>query len=118
MRKVITVAGLALLAGCAYPNPQHVAALNALVGKSETDLVRAYGAPNRTYVTGGSKFLTYSVSRIESYPDGWGWGGGWHRGWGGWGGGWGPDIETRDCNTTFELKAGVVQSWSIRGNAC
>jgi hypothetical protein len=58
------------------------------------------------------------VSRIESYPDGWGWGGGWHRGWGGWGAGWGPDIETRDCNTTFELKAGVVQSWSIRGNAC
>jgi hypothetical protein len=122
MRTVIALAGLTLLAGCAYPNPQHVAALNGLVGKSETDLVRNYGVPTRTYMTGGSKFLAYNMSRIETIPGDWGWGGyGWGGyGWGGpgWGGGFGPELIQRDCDTTFELKSGVVQSWSLRGNAC
>ena len=70
MRLILSasLAGVALLAGCAYPNPQHVAALNTLVGKSETDLVRAHGVPTRTYETGGRKFLSYNISRIESIP--------------------------------------------------
>jgi hypothetical protein len=121
MRKLLAVAGLALLAGCAYPSPQHVAVLNATIGKSETDLVRQYGVPNRSFTSGGSKFLAYHESRIETFPGGWGYGGwgGWHRGWGGgWGGGWGPDVETRDCDTTFELVGGVVKTWSLRGNSC
>ena len=67
MRKPFLLAGLALLAGCAYPNPQHVAALNALVGKSEADVVRSYGVPVRSVETGGSKFIAYSTHRIESF---------------------------------------------------
>ena len=121
MRKMLALAGLALLAGCAYPSPQHVAALNALVGKSEADLMRAYGVPNRTYDTGGLRFVTYSVSRIESYgvagvePDF----GYYPYGIGAFGyGAYGQDIVQRDCNTTFELKSGTVQAWTLRGNAC
>ena len=76
MRKLLALAGVALLAGCAYPNPQHVQALNALIGKSETDLLRSYGVPNRTYDSAGHKFLAYSRNRIESIPgDGFGYGG-------------------------------------------
>ncbi len=58
MRKILTLASLAALAGCAYPNPQHVKALNALVGKSEPDLVRSYGVPTRTYETSGLRFVS------------------------------------------------------------
>jgi hypothetical protein len=120
--KTVILAGGLALAGCAYPNPQHVAQVSALVGKSETDLVHALGVPSRTYETGGHKFLAYSRSKIESTPGDfgpWGWGGGyWGRGWGGWGGGFPPEIVQRDCETTFDLLNGVVQSWNFRGNDC
>jgi hypothetical protein len=32
--------------------------------------------------------------------------------------GFGLEIVQRDCDTTFELKAGIVQSWNLRGNDC
>jgi len=119
MRRSIVLAGLLLVAGCAYPGAQHAAALNALVGKTEADLVRTYGVPVRSVETGGSKFVEYSTHRIESFPEGPFWGGyGWAGRWGGWGGFGYPDIEQFDCNTTFELKDGVVKSWTLRGNAC
>jgi hypothetical protein len=122
MRKLLAFAGVVMLAGCAYPNPQHVAALNALVGKSETDMLRSYGVPNRTYDSNGTRFVTYAVSRIDTIPGdfgpGFGWGGGWGGGWGPWGGGFGPEVVQRDCNTTFELRGGVVQSYQLRGNDC
>ncbi len=120
MRKYLTLAGLAILAGCAYPSPQHVAALNALVGKSEADLVRTYGVPVRSVETGGSKFVAYNDHHIESFPDYPYFGGayGWRGGWG-WGGGFGyGDIQEFNCETTFELQADVVKRWSLRGNAC
>jgi len=123
MRKLTALAAAALLAGCAYPNPQHVAALNALVGKTETDMLRMYGVPNRTYDSNGVRFVTYQVNRIESIPGdfgpGFGYGGFGYGGFGGFGyGGFGPEIIQRDCDTTFELHGGVVQSYQLRGNAC
>jgi hypothetical protein len=127
MRKLATLAGVLALSACAYPNPQHVAALNALIGKSETDLIRSQGVPSRTYDAGGHKFLAYSRSRIESIPGspgfggfgyGYGYGPYWGGGWGGWGGGFPPDIIQRDCETTFEIANGMVLHWGFRGNAC
>jgi hypothetical protein len=121
MRKTVVLAGVLAVAGCAYPNPQHVAELNALVGKSESELVRTEGVPTRTYDVGGHKFLAYSRSRIESIPGSPGFGpygyGPYWGGWGGWGG-WGPELIQRDCETTFEVANGVVLHWSLRGNAC
>ena len=116
------------LAGCAYPNPLHVKELNALVGKSEPDLLRSYGVPTRTYDTSGLRFVSYQMTRIESIPGddfgpGFGYGGfgygGFGGGYGGFGyGGFGPEIYQRDCNTTFELQDHIVKSWSLRGNDC
>lgn len=127
MRKLAALAILAALAGCAYPDPRHVQALNALVGKSETDLLRTYGVPNRTYDSAGHRFLAYSRSRIDSFPGAGGFGyggfgyGGFGYGYGGYGpgfGGFGPEIVQRDCDTTFELGGGKVLTWSLRGNDC
>ncbi len=127
MRKILSLALLATLAGCAYPGTQRVAGLNALVGKPESDLVRVYGVPSRAFDTGGSRFLAYHSSRIATIPGAGGFYGGWGGGWGpgfgpAWGGGWGggfpPEITQRDCETTFELTAGVVKSWTLRGNDC
>jgi hypothetical protein len=126
MRKAAILAGVLTLSACAYPNPQHVAHLDTLIGKSEADLVRSEGVPNRTYEAGGHKFLAYSRARLETIPGDpgfgpYGYGGYWGGGWGGWGGGWGgfpPEIIQRDCETTFEIGNGVVLHWSFRGNAC
>jgi hypothetical protein len=127
MRKAAILASVLAVSACAYPNPQHVADLNALIGKSETDLIRAQGVPSRTYDAGGHKFLAYTRSRIESVPGspgfggyGYGpyWGGGWGGGWGGWGGGFPPEVIQRDCETTFEIANGTVLHWGFRGNAC
>jgi hypothetical protein len=123
MRKTALMASILTLAGCAYPNPQHVAALNALIGKTEADLVRSEGVPSRTYDAGGHKFLAYSRSRIESIGGEPGFGPYGYGGWGGWGGygGWGgfpPEIIQRDCETTFEVGGGLVLHWGFRGNAC
>jgi len=107
------------LGACAYPNPQHVAALNQLVGKSETQLVQVMGVPSRHYDSGGHRFLAYSKSRIDTIP---GDPGPWWGPYGGyWGGGWGgfpPEVVTRDCETTFDLVGGVVKNWGLRGNDC
>ena len=121
----LAVAAALALSGCALgPNPKHVAYLNTLVGKSETDLVRAMGVPSRSFDSGGHKFLAYSRTKLESTPGdpgfgpGWGWGyPGWHGGWGGWGG-FPPQIIQRDCETTFDLLNGTVQAYNLRGNDC
>jgi hypothetical protein len=119
--RAVSVAGVLALGACAYPNPGHVAALNALVGKSETQLVQAMGVPSRSYDSGGHRFLAYSKSRIDTIPGGGGPYGPWWGPYGYWGGGWGgfpPEVVTRDCETTFDLVGGVVKSWGLRGNDC
>lgn len=123
--KTLSIGAALALGACAvHPDPARVASLNALVGKPETDLVRAMGVPSRTYDAGGHRFLAYRQSRIETIPGDPGWGPwgypwGWGGGWGGWGwGGFPPEIVQRDCETTFDLLNGVVQAWTLRGNAC
>jgi hypothetical protein len=110
----------AALAGCQYPSAQKIRSLNALIGQPETDLIRQYGVPTRTYEVNGHKFLAYDQHHVDYIPGdpgfwGWGWGPYW-PGWGG--GGFPPEIVDRTCDTTFEVVAGRVQSWSLRGNDC
>lgn len=90
-------------------------------GATELELIRAWGPPQQTYETNGFKFLTYSSSRIISVP----------------GvapnytttvmgntaytqrvGGYGGMTASRSCQTTFELKEGIVVSWKWQGNDC
>lgn len=127
MRKaLLLLTGTLALSACAYPSPKLVAQLDSLKGRPEADLIREMGVPSRTYDSSGHRFLAFSRSRIDSipgtpgfYPYGWGYWGGWGGyGWGGWGGGIGPQIVQRDCEITFDLAAGTVQSWTLRGNDC
>lgn len=98
----------------------------ALVGRSEAELVATLGVPARTYDVEGRRFLQYEDRRLVStggaYPfAGFGYGLG-RRGFGyglglGFGTGY-PLVETRGCDTTFELRGGRVVGFAARGNAC
>lgn len=103
-----------------------VARQSALVGQSEAELVATLGVPARTYDVEGRRFLQYEDRRLVSYGGAYPYGGlGYgfgRRGFGtglgfGLGGGY-PLIETRSCDTTFEVHGGRVVGFGARGNAC
>jgi len=108
---------LPLLAGCTAPPEQQQANFQPLVGRSEADLVRQLGVPTRTVETDGHRFLAYLSRNVTVLPGS----GPWEPFWSGW---WwhGPDVPPavvdRVCETTFEIGAGRVQSFQMRGNAC
>ena len=137
----ILMTGVALaVAGCAVPSPQEKARLDGLIGHNETDLLRSFGVPSRTYSAQGHDFLAYSQGWSDVTPGfgPWGgyggfggWGGGFGGGYGGFGGGYGgfgggyggfggipPMINTYTCTTTFEVVGGRVAGWTIRGDGC
>ncbi len=120
MKCLIAAAVLTLLAGCATTE-KYEENLQGWVGKPELELVRVWGAPNSVYETGGVKFLTYAKTRqgyipgaapsyqtqvvrntVFSTPVG----------------GYPGRSVTRQCDTTFEVSAGVVSSYRFEGNAC
>ncbi len=109
MDRWLTVIGLALfVAGCTNGLAQRQAELALWVGRPETDLVGAMGAPSRSYETAGMKFLTYEDRRLELVP-----GSPYY-----WGGGFPPTALNLVCDTTFTVGGGVVRAFSLRGNAC
>ena len=121
MDRLFRVIGLAaLVAGCTNGAVQRQAELTQWVGRPETDLVGAMGAPSRTYETGGLKFLTYEERRTEITPGSPYYPGPGYFGAGpyGWGGGFPPTATTLMCDTTFTIGSGVVRAFSLRGNAC
>ena len=119
MRPIVAVLfALPLLAACQQPTMQdRQAALQPLVGQSESDLVRRMGVPTRSFDADGHRFLAYLQRDVTVLPGQ----GPWQPFWGGW---WyhGPDVAPevidRVCETTFEITAGKVQSYQLRGNAC
>ena len=116
MSKWLIAASVLALTGCVQPSGPNPL-LQAQIGKSEVQLVRDLGVPNRTYNARGIKFVAYEHS--YQWVDNWG-GGGWGgRRWGGWGGDWGPtDIYTVTCETAFEITGGVVTSYEFHGDGC
>ncbi|MCQ8279043.1 hypothetical protein NFI95_11350 [Acetobacteraceae bacterium KSS8] len=133
-RSILFLFPLLAVAGCAVPSAEQRRALDSMIGRSETDLLRTYGVPTRTFSTNGHTFLAYVQNETSFSPGtpgwgGWGWGGGWGGwgggwgpGWGGWGGGWGggfpPSYYQSSCATTFEVNNGVVAGWTLRGDGC
>lgn len=139
-KRIWPLVAVMALAACSGPTEEQRKQLNSLVGKTEVDVIRAYGVPTRTYQADGHVFLAYIDNQTNYYPGsmgwGWGWGGGpgWGGGWGGgpgwgWGGwGWGggmmggggfpPSVYNSVCQTTFELAAGLVTGWTMRGDGC
>jgi hypothetical protein len=115
MDRLLRVIGLlAVVAGCTGGLAQRQAELAQWVGRPETDLVGAMGAPSRTYEAGGMKFLTYEERRTEIVPGSPYYGPGPFGG----GGGFPPTATTLVCDTTFTVGGGVVRAFSFRGNAC
>ena len=127
MTRLIVAACVALsLSGCVI-GPSRRQVLDATIGRSETDLVRQFGVPTRTYEAGGHHFLAYVEHNQEVL------GGGLGGGFGGFGPGFGPGIggvggfygggfpaELIDdsCETTIEVQTGIVRGWALHGRGC
>lgn len=114
--------GLLALAGCASGGVEDVEArLGQLVGVPEAELVRRLGVPQRVHDADGRRFLAY----VEYWPAmpspryaAFGMGG-WHRGGMGMGFGYSiPPSSEKFCEATFEVNAGRVAGFALRGTAC
>ena len=117
MRRAGLLLLLALLPACAV-RPTRQQLLAPLVGVSETELVQRMGVPNRSFESGGIKFLAYDERRFDVLPRV-----GPFPGWGPWPYGYysyglPPEVLERSCETTFEIVGGRVRSFSLRGNDC
>jgi hypothetical protein len=108
-------AALGVLSGC-QTGPTLDQRLQAWVGRSETDLVTALGVPGGTYETGRLKFLQYTTQQTQILPgDPW-WG---PRPWTRWGPVMAaPVYVVTACTVTFNLRGGVVEGFSFRGEGC
>jgi hypothetical protein len=122
IRRFFVFAIAVLTVGCSNQLAARQAKLQLLVGHSETELIQSLGIPTRTYETGGMKFLAYEDRQVEVVPGspffyGPGpfpgfWNGGFYAG------GFPPTAFNLTCDTTFAVTGGVVQSFTLRGNAC
>jgi hypothetical protein len=115
MRRDVLVLLTGLLAGCVNQPAAHQPWFGQLVGQPEAVLVQQMGVPNRTYETGGVKYLAYDERRVDIIP-GYPSYNPFFTGW--YGGGFPPEVVDLRCETTFEIAGGVVQSFTQRGNAC
>jgi hypothetical protein len=81
---------------------------------SETELVRIFGVPTRTFERAGHTFLAYDEQYMVALPP--------EpvaqpfRGW--WLGGGQPAAVERACETTIEIAGGKAVSWSLHGDGC
>ena len=115
MRRAVLLVVAGLLAGCVDQVAQRESVLDRFVGQPESALVQQMGVPNRTYETGGVKYLAYDQRRVEivpSFPSYSPFFTGWY------GGGFPPQVIDLQCETTFAISGGTVRSFTIRGNAC
>ncbi len=115
MRGVLVLIAAWLLTSCTAGLATRRAELGQWVGRPETELLGAMGAPNRSYDSGGTKFLTYEERRVEVVP-----GAPYFFGSGPFGDGspFPPTATTLVCDTTFTVAGGIVRAFSLRGNAC
>ncbi len=108
---------VALLAACT-PVPPLQDRLQPWIGRSELDLVSAFGVPAGTYEVDGVKFIQFTSQRTVLAPTPapivWG--------YGRWGPAWGaaayPQTIVVGCEVTFALRRSVVESFSFRGEGC
>ena len=117
-RPVLLFFLILLLAGCVNQLAQRKALMNQFVGRPEPELVQRLGVPTRSYETAGVKYLAYDESRVDIVPSLPPYGPGPWWDYGGYGGGFPPQVVNLVCETTFAVAGGVVQSYSLRGNAC
>lgn len=120
MKKMMVVAFLFVAAGCVTTAEKYGDFLDSWVGVGELELVRKWGAPDKSYEVKGVKFLTFVSSHEVIVPgdtsshtsfviggvtftDGDG----------------APDrVINYGCETTFEIYKGKVVDWRFAGNDC
>ncbi len=123
MRLPLMLIALLALAGC--DNGQRIAEreayLGQFIGQNEADLVRQVGVPTRAVDAGGRRFIVYENRRVDFVPGPpiipygpfgprYGFGYGYAAA--------PPQAVEFVCETTFEVAAGKVSGYSLRGNAC
>ncbi|HUB47118.1 MAG TPA: hypothetical protein VMB73_19215 [Acetobacteraceae bacterium] len=118
MRCLVAVCVFALLGACTSELAQRQAFLNKFVGHPEQELVEKLGVPNRSYTTGGVKYLAYDDRRVALIPPVPPYGPGPWWFYGSYGGGAPPQAVELTCEATFTVANGVVKSYTLRGNAC
>jgi hypothetical protein len=104
-----------LLAGCTDGLAARQAYLSRFVGQPESVLVQQMGVPDRSYETGGIKYLAYDERQLEIEPS-FSTYGPFFTGW--YGGGFPPYVVEWRCETTFQVEGGTVKNFTLRGNAC
>jgi hypothetical protein len=108
---------LPMLVACTV-GPDRRVVLNTLVGQPETEAIRQLGVPDRSFDSGGRRFLAFVDRRVESFG-GVGFVGRYGTRYGGFTGiDAGPNIYERVCETTLEVVDGRVATYALRGNAC
>lgn len=115
MRRAVVLGVAVLMAACTNDLAARQAALGRLVGQPESVLVQQMGVPNRTYETGGVKYLAYDEGQLDivpSFPSYSPFVTGWY------GGGFPPQVVEWQCETTFSVSGGIVRGVTLRGNAC
>jgi hypothetical protein len=115
MRRAIALVLTTVLAGCTNQLAVRQAYLNRFIGQPEIALMQQLGVPSRNYEAGGVKYLAYDEHRVDIMP-GLPTYGPFYTGW--YGGGFPPTVIDLQCETTFEVAAGTVRSYSLRGNSC
>jgi hypothetical protein len=125
MRRAVLLVFVAL-AGCAqvaqtFKNQPPPASLQAFVGGSESNLIRSWGVPQRTYGNDQHRFLEYIVGQVGmTYGEPLVAPGGVYTPLGEdaqpFGGGMYNQLVDNRCDTIFEVVAGKVVSVSRRGS--
>ncbi len=119
-KNLLFVLLILFISGCATTE-EYRKIIDSWVGSTEIDLIRSWGAPQRSYQSGDTKFIVYNASRNIRIS------------------GTTPTYTTTvigntaytnttggtpakniqlSCETTFEIRGKIIVSWSFRGNDC
>ena len=110
----------ALLASCTSTK-NYESMLNTWIGKSEKDVIMAWGIPERQYqIDANTKLISYNANNTVVYPGTVStcFGSAGNNSFFGSCSGFPPSIETFHCETLFTLVNGRVTRWGHRGNDC
>lgn len=91
------------LAGCGSAAlDQRRAALSGLIGRPETEAVRALGVPETSYALGDARVLVWQQTEAWRVPGAPGI----------------PGWASFRCTTSVVVRRGLVSSFDLRGNGC